>query len=217
MIGSEESVVEDSYHVLNWLEERLYPRLENQPLGKWTKLGKIFLYYEVLRRRGSNFKYEGSLPLLWSIAKMFSHIWGSRSNVHSYMRKPIQCSAIYEEATPMYSHIWGSRFHVQSYMRSRSNVHSYSIWRSCSNVQSYMRKPLQCLVINEEATLMFSHIWGRRRFFIYNEFESKHLKPKGRNDIFVNFKRKFYVRKNIWSTNRKKDWVRKLPHFQNGR
>jgi hypothetical protein len=34
MIGSEESVVEDSYNVLNWLEERLYPRLENQPLGK---------------------------------------------------------------------------------------------------------------------------------------------------------------------------------------
>jgi hypothetical protein len=48
-------VVEDSYHVLNWLEERLYPRLENQPLGKWTKLGNIFLYYEILRI-GSNLK-----------------------------------------------------------------------------------------------------------------------------------------------------------------
>jgi hypothetical protein len=108
MVGSEESVVEDSYHILNWLEERLYPRLENQPLGKWTKLGNILIYLEILRI-GCNFKYEGSLPLLWSIAKMFSHIWGSLSHDKSLMRKPLQSSVIYEEAAPIFSHIWGSR------------------------------------------------------------------------------------------------------------
>jgi hypothetical protein len=38
MVDSEESVVVDSYHVLNWLEERLYLRLHQQPLGKSSLL-----------------------------------------------------------------------------------------------------------------------------------------------------------------------------------
>ncbi len=102
MIGSEESVVEDSYNVLNWLEERLYPRLENQPLGKWIKLG--------------NFKDRVQLQI-WGKPSSFmvhcknvqSYMW-NRSNVQSYIRKPLQSSVIIEEAAPMTLHPIPSEF-----------------------------------------------------------------------------------------------------------